>query len=69
MAETTRASAAEFLEDVREQVRKVTWPDWPQLKSSTGVIIAFVAVVAVVIFLIDLVVRGGLSFIASVFGG
>ena len=41
MAETIR-STRDFLGDVRTELEKVTWPDWPQLKNSTGVIIAFV---------------------------
>jgi preprotein translocase subunit SecE len=68
MAETTtRTSARDFLVDVKEQVQKITWPDRDQLKSSTGVILAFVAVVAVVIFGMDLVVRTTLELIGSLF--
>lgn len=69
MADTTRASAGDFLVEVRDQVRKVTWPDWPQLKDSTLVIVAFGIAVAALIFVIDLSVRGALDVIASVFGG
>lgn len=69
MADTTRTSASDFLVEVREQVRKVTWPDWPQLKNSTAVIVVFGIAVAALIFVIDLVVRGVLDVVATVGGG
>lgn len=67
MADTTRTSAREFLGDVKEQVQKITWPDQEQLKSSTGVILAFVAMVAVIIFGMDMAVRTVLELIRSLF--
>jgi preprotein translocase SecE subunit len=68
MADTTRTSARDFFVDVKEQVQKITWPDQEQLKSSTGVIVAFVAIVALIIFGMDLVVRTVLELIGSLFG-
>ncbi|HEX8212685.1 MAG TPA: preprotein translocase subunit SecE [Longimicrobium sp.] len=67
MADTTRTSAREFLSDVKEQVQKITWPDQEQLKSSTGVILAFVAMVALIIFGMDIAVRTVLDLIRSLF--
>jgi len=67
MADTTRTSPREFLVEVKEQVQKITWPDQEQLKSSTGVILAFVAMVAVIIFGMDIAVRTVLDLIRSLF--
>ena len=69
MAETTRTSAVDFLRDVREQVQKVTWPDREQLKSSTGVIVVFMLVIAALIFGLDTVIRLVLEFVTSLFTG
>lgn len=69
MAETTRTSPATFLAEVREQIGKVTWPDWPQLKNSTFIIGVFGIAVAALIFVIDMGVRGMLGVINSLFGG
>jgi preprotein translocase subunit SecE len=69
MAETTRTSAVDFLRDVREQVQKVTWPDKEQLKSSTGVIVVFMLVIAALIFGLDTVIRLVLEFVTSLFTG
>jgi preprotein translocase SecE subunit len=69
MAEQTRTSPRDFMVEVVEQIKKVTWPDWPQLKSSTGVISVFMTIVALVIFVMDYVVRMGLDVISSLFLG
>jgi len=69
MADTTRTSARDFFVDVKEQVQKITWPDQEQLKSSTGIIVLFVALVAVVIFGMDLVIRTVLELVGSLFAG
>jgi len=69
MAETTRTSSVDFVRDVREQVMKITWPDTDQLKSSTGVIVVFMLVIAAVIFGMDTAIRLILQFVTSLFTG
>jgi preprotein translocase subunit SecE len=59
----------DFVGEVVEEIKKVTWPDWPQLKNSTLVVLAFVIVVSIIIFVMDLVVRNVLGFIINVFSG
>ena len=36
-----------------DELKKVTWPDWPQLKNSTLVILVFCVIVAAIIALMD----------------
>jgi preprotein translocase subunit SecE len=43
----------QFLRDVRNELRKVTWPTFDELKKATTVIIIFVAVLGVAIGLMD----------------
>ncbi|HWC74070.1 MAG TPA: preprotein translocase subunit SecE [Gemmatimonadales bacterium] len=43
----------QFLRDVRNELRKVTWPTWEELKKATTVIIIFVAVLGIMIGLMD----------------
>jgi len=57
-----------FIEDVREQMQKVTWPDWAQLKNSTFVILVFVVIVSIIIFLMDITWRNALDLVRSVAG-
>jgi preprotein translocase subunit SecE len=59
----TFARVQRFTSDVVEEIKKVTWPDWPQLKNATFVIIVFVVIVSALIFLMDWSVRSLLGVI------
>ena len=61
------ARTRDFTQEVIDELKKVTWPDWPQLKNSTLVVIVFVIIVSLIIFLMDLVVRNILDFIINLF--
>jgi preprotein translocase subunit SecE len=65
MAESFR----EFVGDVRTEMQKVTWPDWPQLKNSTIVILVFVIAVAFIIFVMDFFSNVAVEFLRSILGG
>jgi len=69
MADATRTTVFDFFREVNEQIRKVTWPDWAQLRQSTGVIAVFVLVVALIIYGMDFVVNNALSLLTSLFTG
>jgi preprotein translocase subunit SecE len=56
-----------FVGEVVEELKKVTWPDFPQLKNATLVIIVFVIIVALIIWVMDLSVRGILNVIMDLF--
>jgi preprotein translocase subunit SecE len=58
-----------FIEDVREQMQKVTWPDWPQLKNSTFIILVFVVIVSIIIFGMDTVVALALNSLRALATG
>jgi preprotein translocase subunit SecE len=57
----------EFTGEVLEELKKVTWPDWPQLKNSTLVILVFIAIVSLIILGMDLVVRNIIDFVIGLF--
>ena len=59
----------EFMASVPGEMKKVTWPDFDQLRNATGVIIIFVLIVAAIIGLMDLVFRQIVSFIIRTLGG
>ena len=61
----TRSRA--FVGEVFDELKKVTWPDFPQLKNATLVIIVFVIIVALIIWIMDLSVRGILNIIMDLF--
>lgn len=57
----------DFTADVVEELKKVTWPDFKQLKSATGVIIVFVIIVSLIILAMDVTVRGVINLILGIF--
>jgi len=61
-------STRTFVEESWEELQKVTWPDWPQLKNATIVIIVFVILISAVIWLMDVVVRFVIDSILRIFG-
>jgi preprotein translocase subunit SecE len=69
MAENIVVRTKTFTTEVVDELKKVTWPDMPQLRSATGVIIVFVIIVALIILLMDVTVRGLLNLIMGIFTG
>lgn len=63
------ARARTFLEEVVDEMRKVTWPDKDQLRNATFVIIVFVVIVALIIWVMDLVVRFAVNGILNLLTG
>ena len=55
--------------EVIDELKKVTWPDWPQLRNATFVILVFVVVVAAIIWLMDIVVRQVIDLVIRMFAG
>ena len=47
------ASFIQFLRDVRNELRKVTWPSFDELKKATTVIVIFVTILGILIGLMD----------------
>jgi len=57
----------DFTAEVVEELRKVTWPDRAQLKNATFVILVFMFIVAIIIWFMDMGVRGVLNVIMNLF--
>ena len=51
------ARVAAFMRDVRAEIRKVTWPTWPELKKATTVIIIFVFALGLAIGWFDVLLQ------------
>lgn len=68
MADTMR-SVREFIGDVQIELQKVTWPDWPQLKNSTYIILIFLVVVSLLVFVMDFVLNNALELLRGLLGG
>ena len=64
----TIARTREFATEVNDELKKVTWPDWPQLKNSTFVIVVFMVVLSLVIFVMDFATNAVLESVRGLFG-
>ena len=62
----TLSKIRNFSDAVITEMQKVTWPDWPQLKNSTWVIIVFLVVVALIVFVMDFAVNNALELLRSI---
>lgn len=58
----------DFVEESWEELQKVTWPDYEQLKSATWVVIIFCVIVSAMIWAMDTTVRVVLDAIMGIFG-
>jgi len=63
------ASSREFLHDVRVEMKQVTWPSREEVIATTGVVIATVFFFGVFLWIVDLGVQKGVSYILKAFGG
>ena len=63
------ADIREFTDETVDEMKKVTWPDWDQLRNSTFVVLVFVVIVSGIIWLMDVTVRGILGLILDIFAG
>ena len=51
-------AVVDFYNEVVAEMRKVTWPDVPQVRQATIAIIIFVLLVGLAIFLLDVALQG-----------
>jgi|GEM_PF-7000306 len=58
----------QYLKEVAAEVKKLSWPSASELASRTGAVLAFVAAMAVLIFVLDLVFSGAVTLIMRISG-
>ena len=63
------SSFRKFMAEVPVELKKVTWPDWEQLRNATGVIIVFVLICAAIIGAMDVTFRFAIDLIIQTLGG
>jgi preprotein translocase subunit SecE len=61
------ADVRQYTDETVEEMKKVTWPDFPQLRNSTFVVLVFVVIVSAIIWVMDVSVRGVLGLILDIF--
>ena len=58
----------EFLTEVRNEMKRVTWPSQREVYATTLVVILFSVVIGVYLFGVDLVIGRGVEWLLSRFG-
>lgn len=69
MAETKQKKPnriAKFFRDYKSELKKITWCPFKSVKSSTGVVIAVVVLLAIVIFVLDTACLKGFVGLAKI---
>lgn len=54
---------AEFIREVQSELKKVTYPSWPETLGSTAVVIIFVLIVGVFLTVVDLLLVKAISLV------
>jgi len=54
-----------FLDEVRAEMQKVTWPTWTELKGQTIVVVIAVLVIAAFIGVVDLVLSNTIKLLVT----
>jgi preprotein translocase subunit SecE len=61
-------SPFKFLQEVREETRKVTWPSRKETAVTTGMVFVMVAIAAVFFLVADQVIRIAVTFVLTIAG-
>lgn len=56
-----------YFEDLRSEMRRVTWPTWTQVRATTAVVIVAVFAFAAYFSVVDLVIERGISKVFQTF--
>jgi len=58
----------QFIQQVRSEVSKVTWPNRREVLLTTGMVFVLAGLVSAFFFIVDLIIRFGLQGILGMFG-
>ncbi len=61
------AQTKNYFEELQQEMRRVTWPTWKQVRATTGVVIAAVFVFAAYFAVVDALIGNGITKIFQFF--
>lgn len=61
--DTKKGKMASYFKGVKSEMKKVIWPTKKELINYTGVVIIITAIIAIIVWVLDILINGGLSFI------
>lgn len=56
-----------YIEEVKAEMRRVSWPTWPQVRATTGVVIAAVFLFAAYFWIVDAAVSASITRVLNAF--
>ncbi len=56
-----------YIEELQTEMRRVSWPSWPQVRATTGVVIAAVFLFAAYFFVVDAAVNAFITRVIKYF--
>ncbi|MDO5620522.1 MAG: preprotein translocase subunit SecE [Paracoccus sp. (in: a-proteobacteria)] len=62
------ANPVKFIQQVRTEAGKITWPNRREVTTTTIMVFIMATLAAIFFFLVDLVIRYGLTFLLGVVG-
>ena len=60
-----RRGVGRFFKDIIGELKKVTWPTWKQLMVTTGAVLVFVAIMAIIVGIFDFGLQKELQWLVS----
>jgi preprotein translocase subunit SecE len=64
---TWPARMKDYFEDLQLEMKRVTWPSWPQVRATTGVVIFAVFAFAAYFAVVDTIVNRGIQKLFDIF--
>ncbi|HVZ18496.1 MAG TPA: preprotein translocase subunit SecE [Terriglobales bacterium] len=61
------ARVKDYVEELRLEMRRVSWPSWPQVRATTGVVIFAVFAFAAYFAVVDTIVQRGITKLFDTF--
>jgi preprotein translocase subunit SecE len=58
-----------YIDEVKAEMRRVSWPSWPQVRATTGVVIAAVFLFAAYFWVVDAFVSSIIDRVIKYFTG
>lgn len=61
------AALKAYVQDLKMEMRRVTWPSWKQVRATTGVVVACVFAFAAYFYVVDFVIGRGVNRVFTLF--
>ncbi len=66
-AQAWPAATKSYFEELQMEMRRVTWPAWPQVRATTTVVVVSVFAFAAYFYVVDILVGRGIAKLFSTF--